>query len=682
MSGNLKIINVTIANVAVAMLVFVVLMWSPSNCELHHDDYSRGCSRNSSAECSNQLNQEDKETFNKARGYEAYGNSVTCRKGWCLTHQQCQHVSGYYWGLCTLPDSTSGVCCHIAHKKTPKESCNLISSEPQVLFESPGFPGPVGQPVVCSLALVTSPGDCGVRLDFVRANLTPSMDVVCYQDIVMLISSPSTVQSAPFCGMIEGYSRKDACGLRGPRHARHRWDKVGEWDKVVLKKKEQDIPSTHSNKAHSMKQEAEKFLAAFNLRNDIDYGDVSEYSKNVNNSKEENYEQVPSNINAAVRGHQDSRFRFIIPVEININEQHGGIFQQNIFNIAIQLWKPDGTDDKGTGLQPKQKDSQSTGNTNLDLIAENGPNKNATRTSITEVADKHSLGKLGTISDSTSEHPVKKLDSTDGSIRQSDVQPPKEELADDTTRILGGNPVLPHQFPWLAALLLDGELQCGAVIISHRWLLTAAHCVTLYSSSQPLLARFSVYLGAHDISALSEPQRLQMTLSRVVFHPGHLTILRDIALLELKESISYSSVIRPICLPNAEQFEALEEAGTLSEVLGWGEVGNGQVSALPLLAPVQVVGRSTCQRAWAALGVTLPPYTLCSGSPTAGTCNGDSGGALMAQDVDGLYYATGIISFGAPKCGTPGIPDVHTRIVSYLNWISLVTSDGGAWNYS
>lgn len=588
-----------------------------------------------------------------------------------------------------------------------------------MLFESPGFPGPVGQPTVCSLNLVTAPGDCGVQLDVLNANLTPAMDIVCYQDIVMLISSPSTVQSTPFCGMIEGYSTvleipggstvtlvvltqnpssfwkfhiatiscqhnrtpsgKDACGLRGARNARHRWDKVGDWDKVIHEKEAQGSPSVHFTAVHSLKQDAEKFHATVNLRNETDTGTISEYLENSNYSQDGNDEQMPSSINATERGYQDSRFNFIIPVEINIKEQRGRIFQQNIFNIAIQLWKPFGTDEKLTELQSKETEAQSNGDFKLGLTAEIGPDKNKTSTNITELTNKHGTGETGAAVDRISEPQVRKPGSTVASVSQPDIQPSDEGPADSTTRILGGNPILPHQFPWLVALLLDGELQCGAFIISHRWLLTAAHCVTLYTSSEPLLPRFSVYLGAHDISAPNEPHRLQMPLSRIVFHPGHLTILRDIALLQLKESISYSSVIRPICLPNVEQSEALEEAGTVSEVLGWGEVGNGKVSALPLLAPVQVVGRSVCQRAWTPLGVSLPPYTLCSGSQIVGTCNGDSGGALMAQDVDGLYYAIGIISFGAPKCGTPGIPDVHTRIVSYLNWISLVTSNDGTW---
>lgn len=33
------------------------------------------------------------------------------------------------------------------------------------------------------------------------------------------------------------------------------------------------------------------------------------------------------------------------------------------------------------------------------------------------------------------------------------------------------------------------------------------------------------------------------------------------------------------------------------------------------------------------------------------------------------FYLVGIVSYGASKCGTDGIPGVYTRVSSYLPWI-------------
>lgn len=44
-------------------------------------------------------------------------------------------------------------------------------------------------------------------------------------------------------------------------------------------------------------------------------------------------------------------------------------------------------------------------------------------------------------------------------------------------RVVGGIASNPGAWPWLIALYQDGVFHCGGVILSDRWVLTAAHCV-------------------------------------------------------------------------------------------------------------------------------------------------------------------------------------------------------------
>lgn len=47
-----------------------------------------------------------------------------------------------------------------------------------------------------------------------------------------------------------------------------------------------------------------------------------------------------------------------------------------------------------------------------------------------------------------------------------------------------------------------------------------------------------------------------------------------------------------------------------------------------------------------------------------------TGGPLMYFDrKNGAWIASGIVSFGAEKCGTVGLPGVYTNVEHYLNWI-------------
>jgi secreted trypsin-like serine protease len=48
----------------------------------------------------------------------------------------------------------------------------------------------------------------------------------------------------------------------------------------------------------------------------------------------------------------------------------------------------------------------------------------------------------------------------------------------------------------------------------------------------------------------------------------------------------------------------------------------------------------------------------------------------VQEQQDGFYSVVGIISFGSPEgCGTKMLPDVSTRVTSYLNWIYLVLTE-------
>lgn len=47
-----------------------------------------------------------------------------------------------------------------------------------------------------------------------------------------------------------------------------------------------------------------------------------------------------------------------------------------------------------------------------------------------------------------------------------------------------------------------------------------------------------------------------------------------------------------------------------------------------------------------------------------------TGGPLMYFDRrNRIWIASGIVSFGAEKCGTVGIPGVYTKIENYIEWI-------------
>ena len=55
--------------------------------------------------------------------------------------------------------------------------------------------------------------------------------------------------------------------------------------------------------------------------------------------------------------------------------------------------------------------------------------------------------------------------------------------------------------------------------------------------------------------------------------------------------------------------------------------------------------------------------------PFEGSCNGDSGGALVVPK-NGYAILYGIVSYGGVKyCADPDHPTIFTRVTSFIEWI-------------
>lgn len=79
--------------------------------------------------------------------------------------------------------------------------------------------------------------------------------------------------------------------------------------------------------------------------------------------------------------------------------------------------------------------------------------------------------------------------------------------------VVGGSAARAGQFPYQAALRTPaGLFFCGAVIISNRWVLSAAHCTI----NRDLIISFRVVVGT-----LNRDTGTEFTLARVVNHPQY-----------------------------------------------------------------------------------------------------------------------------------------------------------------
>ena len=187
--------------------------------------------------------------------------------------------------------------------------------------------------------------------------------------------------------------------------------------------------------------------------------------------------------------------------------------------------------------------------------------------------------------------------------------------------IVGGSPT--EDFPEVVALLFDEEFHCSAVLIGGFEVATAAHCVYGFEND---LAPLSVAFGS-DLSQ-APPQRF---LTSATVHPDYATNpSRDIAVLRLEGAAPES----PVPWNEAQ----MEEVGSLSLTLvGFGDPGyeDDEGPRLRRTVDVELSEITGTTLRWNEVG--------------AGTCHGDSGGAVYA-DMGAGSILVGLNSEGDPLC--------------------------------
>lgn len=259
---------------------------------------------------------------------------------------------------------------------------------------------------------------------------------------------------------------------------------------------------------------------------------------------------------------------------------------------------------------------------------------------------------------------------------------------DNTNRIIGGEITKIDEFPWMALIEYSKPnnrrgFHCGGVLISDRYVLTAAHCCVGAIKQQRYVLE-SVRLGEWDTNTDTDCDRgdcsdpaLDVPVEEIIPHenynPNSKSQENDIALLRLSQSVTYTDFIKPICLPN-DSVKNKNFDGINLEVAGWGKTENVSFSNFKLKVKVPGVATERCNSVYSRHSVTLGSGQLCAGGTKgADSCRGDSGGPLMTVDRNNpsrpFWYCAGIVSFGPSPCGMEGWPGVYTRVSSYTDWI-------------
>ncbi|GFY69795.1 serine protease filzig [Trichonephila inaurata madagascariensis] len=242
-------------------------------------------------------------------------------------------------------------------------------------------------------------------------------------------------------------------------------------------------------------------------------------------------------------------------------------------------------------------------------------------------------------------------------------------------RIVGGKNTYFGKWPWQALvkeatwLGLFVKNKCGGVLITSKYVLTAAHC-------QPgFLASLLVVLGTHDLAeTFDNKASVIRNVKRMVVHRHYnaQTFENDLALLEMESSVEFLPYVVPICLPHRNE----DFTGKMAFVTGWGKLTHGgDVPNILQEVQVPIVSNGDCQRMFYHAGhdKAIRSNFVCAGYSNGGqdSCEGDSGGPLMVQREDKRWVLVGTVSHGI-GCADPNLPGVYMRMSSYRPWIDSI----------
>ncbi|XP_020300289.1 polyserase-2-like [Pseudomyrmex gracilis] len=226
-------------------------------------------------------------------------------------------------------------------------------------------------------------------------------------------------------------------------------------------------------------------------------------------------------------------------------------------------------------------------------------------------------------------------------------------------RIVGGTITDIRQHPYQLSLQRKLMHVCGASIISNKWAVTAAHCV---SKIEPT--------GVYSLNAgnNNKYKGVYYKVKRIVQHPSYdaLTIDYDIALLEVDGEITFNDNVQPVKLAEKEP-----PAGAMMNVTGWDVAKTNSVPKRILMkVSIPIVDRKKCQNAYRYMR-PVTDRMICAGYDEGGkdSCQGDSGGPLTAN---GTLY--GIVSWGY-GCAIPNYPGVYTNVADIRWWIKWISGN-------
>ncbi|XP_048001232.1 trypsin 3A1-like [Leguminivora glycinivorella] len=219
--------------------------------------------------------------------------------------------------------------------------------------------------------------------------------------------------------------------------------------------------------------------------------------------------------------------------------------------------------------------------------------------------------------------------------------------------VRSGNLTDTINYPYMAAVMINGRLWCAGAIVDVGWVLTAAHCLN-YVLSVLSVKQLNRYVKVRVGSIKPHEGGELVEVTGAVRHPKfeeEPVPHYDIALLKLQDNLEFSKYINLIRI-----YDGTREpfAQSFVNVAGWGantgsETAFREHTSNMLVARLKVRTRHYCEDAYQLVsGFQFGEDMFCASlrNGTRDACLFDAGAPAVQHNA-----LMGIMSFGPERCG-------------------------------
>nr|AQM58429.1 venom s1 protease with cub domain 14 [Pristhesancus plagipennis] len=232
------------------------------------------------------------------------------------------------------------------------------------------------------------------------------------------------------------------------------------------------------------------------------------------------------------------------------------------------------------------------------------------------------------------------------------------------SRILHGDYVAAHEFPWMAGLLESAQsLQtfCGGTIVTRWHVISAAHCTLAHTATHVIVGM--------DHMWKREGGKIY-AVEKVINHDyiNNYASSKDISLLIMAEEIQFGHNVGAACMPTRDPNIINQRV----VAVGWGAIAadeSGKTDYDQLKkAKLRVISMDACNPIWDGRWPVYPQTHICTWNRRQDVCFGDSGGPVVWLDPETNRYTLVGIPSACDGCRLEK-PSLHTALHYYYPWV-------------